>query len=287
VGLGSVLQTSLSGMAAAETIVAVTANNVANVRTPGFKASRVVLTTQTPSTLSLGSAGGTNPAQIGLGVMVAATPLDFSQGSIVEDPNPLSIALEGEGLFILEGEGGERVYTRDGHFHLNASGELVNAKGYRVLGFGVDANFRIQRGQLQPLRLPVGRTVRGVDGEATAMSHFDIERDGRIRGFFSDGQWRDLGQIRLSRFANLSGLAQRAGKLYSASPNSGLPVENDPGEGGAAEIRSGATELSNTDIGRSLIELENASTQFRANQIAMKTGLQLLDELMNQRRVPG
>ncbi len=290
--LGSVLQTALSGMAAAETVVAVVANNMANARTPGFKASSPVLVTQQPQTQSPGAApeganGGSNPVQVGTGVAVAGTSTDFSQGSIAIDEGSTGIAIEGEGLFILEGPRGQRFYTRDGSFRLNADRELVTADGYRVLGFAADENFRIQTGSLSPLRIPLGRAVRAPSGRTATLTGFRIRSDGRVQGVWTDGRSRDLGRIRLARFANPSGLAKQAGNRYAVGPNSGLPAESDPQERGAGEIVAGGVELSNTDIAQGLVDLQLASNLFRANLQVAGTAVHLLDELINLRRLPG
>ena len=78
--LGSVLQTALSGLSAAETAVQVLGNNLANSQTAGFKASRPVFSTRPPQTASPGAArsGGSNPLQVGRGTLV---------GGVVEMPN--------------------------------------------------------------------------------------------------------------------------------------------------------------------------------------------------------
>jgi flagellar hook protein FlgE len=290
--LGSVLQTALSGMAAAETVVAVVANNMANARTPGYKASSPVLVAQQPQTQSPGAApdganGGGNPVQTGTGVAAAGSSTDFSQGSIAIGGVSTGLAIEGEGLFILEGPRGQHFYTRDGSFHLNADRELVTAEGYRVLGFSADENFRIQTGRLSPLRIPLGRAVRIPSGGTAALTGFRITRDGRVQGVWTDGRPRDLGRIRLARFANPSGLAKQAGNRYAPGPNSGLPTESDPQENGAGQIVAGATELSNTDIAQSLIDLQLASNLFRVNLQVASTAVHLLDELINLRRLPG
>jgi flagellar hook protein FlgE len=289
--LGSVLQTALSGMAAAETVVALIANNVANVQTPGYKASSAVLVDQQPQTQSPGAApggadGGSNPVQVGTGVVVAAASTDFSQGPIAIGGVSTGIAIEGEGLFILEGPRGQRSYTRDGQFHLNANGELVTAEGYRVLGFAADENFHIQTGRLSPLRIPVGRVVRTPSGGTAMLTGFRVASDGRIQGIWSDGRARDLGRIRLARFANPSGLAKQAGNRYAAGPNSGSPVESDPQEAGAGGIVAGAVELSNTDLAQNLVDLQLASNLFRANLEVASTAIDLLDELVQLRRPP-
>ena len=105
-----------------------------------------------------------------------------------------------------------------------------------------------------------------------------------IRGVFDNGTQRDLGQIRLARFANEQGLSQRGQNLYAAGVNSGLPVQGNPGEQGIGQIIAGAVELSNTDIGQNLIDLITASTMYRGNARVITAAQQLLDELLNLRR---
>ena len=288
-GLMGALQTAASGISAAELAVGVIANNLANLQTPGFKASRVDYAAQTPQTLSPGAAptdrsGGRNPMQVGTGVLPAQVSGDFSQGSIAPDPSPTSLAIQGEGLFILEGPGGRRFYGRDGRFGVNADGELVSVGGHCLLGYGVDENFQIRRDRLVPLRIPHDLQVAGRDGSAATLTGFSITEDGRIRGTFSDGVSRDLGQIRIARFANPSGLVRRAHNVFAPGVNSGLPVHSDPGQSGAGEIVAGAIERSNTGLARSLLGLLAASTQFRANMQVVGVVDHLLDELMSLRR---
>jgi flagellar hook protein FlgE len=282
--LGSVLQTAVSGMLAATTSVRVASNNVANARTPGFKASRPVFATQPTSTTRLGSApsagsGGTNPVQVGIGVKLAGIATDFSQGSIVASANPLDVALQGDGFLIVEGRSGAPSYTRAGSLHVNANGEIVTASGNRVLGFGVNEQFEIQEGHLQPLSVPFGSSFETTDGSAATLVSVSITDGGRIRGKYSDGVDRDLGQIRIARFANPSGLEAGADSRYESGSNSGLPIESNSGEDGSASLVAGATELSNADIGQNLIDLFMAANHLRANAAVFRTADSLLDEL--------
>jgi flagellar hook protein FlgE len=275
-GLSTVMQTALSGMSAAQTLMQVTANNLANLQTPGFQAGNVRLATLAPQTLPSGFG---NPIQIGRGVFVAGIHTDFSQGTIVSDDQLPLLALDGEGLFILEGRDGGRLYTRDGEFRLNADGQLVTADGDRVLGFAIDAEGHIDRSQLSPLSIHLGSQAPGVNGTAANLRSYSVRRDGRIVGRYSDGKYRTLGQLRLARFANSAGLARRPGNTYQATPASGLPRESDPGEAGAAEIVGGATELSNVDLGRQLIELTLAGNLFSVNAAVFRTADTLLGEM--------
>src|SRR5947199_6249827 len=160
-GLASALTTALTGMQAAETQIDVVGNNLANSQTVGFKASEANFATQFLQTHSLGSGptatdGGTNPRQTGLGTRVAAITPDFTQGTIEISSSPSDLAIQGDGFFLLQGSDGERLYSRNGQFKTNASNELVALTGERVLGYGVDTNYQIQRTTLVPLTIPLG-----------------------------------------------------------------------------------------------------------------------------------
>jgi flagellar hook protein FlgE len=123
------------------------------------------------------------------------------------------------------------------------------------------------------------------DGSAPGvLTSFIIGEDGRIRGVFSNGITRDLGQIRLARFGNAAGLEQKGENMFAAGINSGLPVEGNPNEQGIGSIIAGAQELSNTDIGGNLIDLILASTMYRGNTRVVTTVQQMLDELLALRR---
>ncbi|EAQ82029.1 flagellar hook protein FlgE [Blastopirellula marina DSM 3645] len=148
-------------MTAAETQIDVLGNNLANSQTVGFKASDALFANQFLQTRGLGSKpsetdGGTNPRQVGLGVMVAEITPNFTQGTIEVSSNPSDLAIQGDGFFIVQGNNGERLYTRNGIFKTNSNNELVTIGGERVLGFGIDENFNIQETQLVPLTIPLG-----------------------------------------------------------------------------------------------------------------------------------
>jgi len=160
-GLASALSTALTGLSAAETTIDVVGNNLANSNTAGFKSSQANFATQFLQTLSLGSSptdnsGGTNPRQTGLGTMVADITPNFSQGTIEISSNPTDMAIQGDGFFVVEGLTGDHLYTRNGVFKINASNEVTTITGNRVLGFGTNDQFQIQRTTLQPVTIPLG-----------------------------------------------------------------------------------------------------------------------------------
>jgi flagellar hook protein FlgE len=174
-GLQSALTTALTGLQGAETTIDVAGNNVANSSTVGFKESSVLFATQFLQTQSIGSAptantGGTNPRQTGLGVKVAEIAQNFSQGTIQVSSNPLDLAIQGDGFFIVAdskvanqstgtAQALPELYTRNGQFKTNKDNEVVTSTGNRVLGYGVNANFQIQKNLLQPLTIPFGASA--------------------------------------------------------------------------------------------------------------------------------
>ncbi len=189
-GLASALSTALTGLNAAETTIDVVGNNVANANTIGFKASKAVFATQYLATQSLGSSptafsGGTNPRQTGLGTKVAEINPDFTQGTIEISSSASDLAIQGEGFFIVQGEQGEYLYTRNGIFKTNAQNELVTINGERVLGYGVDDNFQIEPTVLKPISIPLGsaavaQATRNVFFEGTLRPNGDLANQASV-----------------------------------------------------------------------------------------------------------
>lgn len=160
------LLTGLSGMTANARRLDVIGNNIANVNTTAFKANRILFSPTFSRTLSSGSgpsgaSGGTNPAQIGLGISISGTQRNFNGGGISATGQATDLAIEGNGFFIVK-KGDQSFYTRNGSFQLNATRELVTANGERVQGYAIDDNFNILEGDLVGLTIPVGSlTIAG------------------------------------------------------------------------------------------------------------------------------
>jgi flagellar hook protein FlgE len=188
--LSSVFSTAITGLSAAETSIDVTGNNVANANTIGFKQSQAEFATQFLQTLSIGSApnadnGGTDPTQIGLGVQVAVIAPDFTQGNLEISSNPSNMAIQGNGFFVVQGSGGQQLYTRTGNFTPNSLNQLTTPTGQQLMGYGVDSNFNVQTTQLVPLTIPLGSTAvakatQNVELQGTLTPTGDVATTGAI-----------------------------------------------------------------------------------------------------------
>ncbi len=119
---------------------------------------------------------------------------------------------------------------------------------------------------------------------AGSLSSFSITESGLLKGVYTNGVSRDLGQIVMARFINNNGLQQIGDSLWAEAVNSGEPLLDTPGSSGIGSLTAGAVELSNTDIGANLIELILASTQYRGGTRVITSAQQLLDELLSIRR---
>lgn len=162
------LQAMLSGVAsikAQQSRMNVIGDNLANVNTTAYKGSRVSFAEMMSQTARGASRptegrGGVNPLQFGLGVLVAGTDMNNSQGALNQTNRITDLAIQGEGFFITSNSQ-RMAFTRDGGFELDANGGLVmRATGERVLGWTSDASGNIDSSQpLSPsdyIKIPVG-----------------------------------------------------------------------------------------------------------------------------------
>lgn len=116
------------------------------------------------------------------------------------------------------------------------------------------------------------------------LQNFIIDESGVVNGVFDNGLIRPLGQVVLARFANPDGLIEDGSTTFKEGVSSGTPALVQPATFGVGTIRAGAIELSNTDIGKSLVDLIVASTNYRGNARVIQSVTQLVDELLNLAR---
>ena len=166
------LAIAATGMSAQELNVDVIANNIANINTTGFKRARAEFTDliyQTERLPGVSNRGQNTMipegAQVGLGVRTAAIRSMDLQGTLANTGNQLDLALSGNGWFQITGTNGDTLYTRDGAFNTNATGQLVTLDGYTVIPPIIGAE-QCHRHHNQPVRHRVGNHSRPDDATA-------------------------------------------------------------------------------------------------------------------------
>lgn len=250
------MQSASSGLKALNTRLDVIANNLANVNTEGFKASRAnfedLLYIERAQPGVENNNGDQRPTglYVGLGVKVSGTQQDFNLGPPVPSDNPLDMMIQGKGFFQVQvqdelGPGGV-AYTRAGNFTLNADGELVlaNSDGRR----------------LDP---PIT-----IDPAATAVS---VDQDGQVyQQLPGDTDPQPIGQIELAMFVNPTGLKQIGQNLWVESAASGPAITGEPATLNFGSIRGNSLEGSNVDPARELIELIRTQRAFEMNSQSIR-----------------
>lgn len=181
------LSTGVTGLHAHQKMLDVAGNNLANINTTAFKAGTVNFSELLSETIRkasqpTSSIGGTNPQQIGSGVGIAGVSRNMSQGNIINTGNPLDLAVEGEGYFVLS-DGQQKVYTRAGALAVDADSHLVDpATGYRVQRIGTEGEtdgFQIPGNSNVRIPYDMGMPAKAtselmVSGNLSADAEFDV-----------------------------------------------------------------------------------------------------------------
>lgn len=129
------LFTGISGLNANSLALSVVGDNIANANTIGFKSSRANFADILSQTLS-----GASAMQVGRGTMIIDIQKMFTQGTLETTANPLDLAIEGDGFFVVRQPNGPTYYTRAGQFRINKDGYLVDPNGYLLQAYQMDAN---------------------------------------------------------------------------------------------------------------------------------------------------
>ncbi|MCA0144497.1 flagellar hook protein FlgE [Blastococcus sp. LR1] len=162
---------AISGLRAHQTKMDVTANNIANVNTVGFKSSATVFQDTLSQVVRAGGQpaadrGGTNPAQIGLGVKLAGITTNWTNGAQQSTGRSTDFMIEGDGFFVVEGAGGQQLFTRAGSFDFDSNGNLVTPDGSILQGWMAEADGTVNaNGPVGPLSVPYGAMVNPTSTE--------------------------------------------------------------------------------------------------------------------------
>jgi len=277
----------------------VIANNISNVNTTGFVASRVVFKdvfSQTSKYASGSSAaiGGTNPIQIGLGVSLATIDMMHSGATaFARSDRALDFAIFGEGFFIVNvndaGENPILRFSRAGNFYWDNAGYLVNGDGYFIMGKMIEGAAdetdpeNAYSGAEEVREMSLDRDeLEKIDG--SGFTNIAVDDKGIITGTNKNGIKMAFGYLMLSTFENINGLEKVGDSLYQESNNSGAANFLAAGSDGAGYFKSGGLEMSNVDLATEFTDMIVTQRGFQANSRIITTSDSMLEELVNLKR---
>ena len=245
-----------TGLDAQQTQMDVISHNLANVSTNGYKRSQAVfedLIYQNMRQVGANSSSDTQlptGLQLGTGVRPVATSRLFTQGNLQQTSNSFDMAISGHGFFQLQMPDGTTGYTRDGSFHPDAQGQLVNANGIPLS---------------PPISVPQG--TRDIT----------IANDGTVTASIAgqDGVTQ-IGQIQLATFQNAAGLDPQGQNVFKETDASGAPTASTPGMNGAGMIQQGYLETSNVNVVEELVSMIQTQRAYEINSKAIQTSDQML-----------
>ena len=252
----SALWTASTGMKAQQTNIDVTANNLANVNSSGFKKSRVGFEDLMYQVINQPGSPDTQGSQIpvgiekGHGTKISSTQKIFTTGNLQNTDNPLDVVIEGDGFLQVIRPDGSVAYTRDGSLKQDSQGRLVTSEGYPVL---------------PQIRIPQDTTDITITSDGTV----NVQLAG-------SSQPQQVGQITLARFSNPSGLNSLGRNLFEDTVASGPAMEGTPGSQGFGTIAQGFLEKSNVEVVEEMVNMIGAQ---RAYEVNSKT-IQAADEML-------
>ena len=239
-----------TGLDAQQTQMDVISHNLANVSTNGYKRSQAVFEDLIYQNMRQVGANSSSDTQLGTGVRPVATSRLFTQGNLQQTSNSFDMAISGHGFFQLQMPDGTTGYTRDGSFHPDAQGQLVNANGIPLS---------------PPISVPQG--TRDIT----------IANDGTVTVSIAgqDGVTQ-IGQIQLATFQNATGLDPQGQNVFKETDASGAPTASTPGMNGAGMIQQGYLETSNVNVVEELVSMIQTQRAYEINSKAIQTSDQML-----------
>ncbi|MEI5666717.1 flagellar basal-body rod protein FlgG [Bosea sp. CCNWLW174] len=251
------LYTAATGMMAQELNVQVISNNIANVRTTGYKRQRIHFQdllyehvrragTQTSDQNTQVPAG----TFVGSGVKTASTGRVMSQGNLSPTEKEYDVAIRGEGFFRIQMPDGRTAYSRDGSFDLDSQGRLVTRDGYLV----------------QPgITVPNNATGVSINAQGTV----EVSLPGQTAP-------QQLGQIQLSRFINKVGLESIGDNLFVETAGSGPAIDGLGGEEGFGTLQQNYLEEGNVQAVTELSSLIAAQRAYEMNSKVISAADQMM-----------
>lgn len=266
------LWTGASGMMAQQTNLDTIANNFSNVNTAGYKkeqAQFASLLYQKIQRETTDAEGRVKPVigQVGSGVRTSGIVSIFTQGNLQKSGSDWHMALEGNGMFMVQDANGQTAYTRNGSFGLNIGENgvlLSNTDGFPVL----DTTG-------QPIEFDITYDVTKIK----------VDDYGNIMYPDENNVLKKTGvQIGIAQFNNPSGLLKTGGSLCYETPNSGVPrLEAEEASLKKSKVISGYLEASNVDTANEVVNLIVAQRAYEMNSKAITAADEMLQQANNLR----
>ena len=285
---------AISGLDAHQTMLDVTANNLANVDTIGYKAQSAQFSDELSQLIQAGTAAngfsaGTNPLQVGLGTQIGSIDNVMTPGGVESTGNATNVAIQGTGwLRVANGNVSATPptfdatqYTQAGDLTFNASGYLCTQTGQFVLGYGAQQN--ASTGQYSPVTTgtnPANNPIVVPPGS----TNVTIGPDGSVNYQTPAGATVTAGYISLSTFPNQAGLQRNGGSLWSATAASGAETPGQPGTAGFGQTISGELEQSNVDMGTEFSNMIEAERGYQANASTITTADQMMQTVVQMKQ---
>jgi len=244
-------------MMAQELNVQVISNNIANMRTTGYKRQRAefqdLLYEQVKRIgAQTSTQGNILPVgiELGAGVKTVGTPRIMTQGALLPTGNNLDLAVRGEGLFKILMPDGTFTYTRDGTFQMDAQGRVVNAQGNPV----------------QPT-ITIPQNSSGLT--INAQGQVTVTLPGSTTP-------TNVGQIGLTRFINKAGLQPVGDNLFTETPASGPPQDGTANTDGFGDMQQSNLEQANVEVVSEISDLIAAQRAYEMNAKVISAADQML-----------
>lgn len=251
------LHTAATGMAAQELNVQVISNNIANLRTTGFKkqtaAFQDLIYEHVRRVGAQASDQGTIlpvGVDIGGGVKTVGTPRSMTQGTLSQTGNDLDLAMSGEGFFKILMPDGSYQYTRDGTFQMDNQGRVVTAQGN-----------------------PVQPTIT-IPNNASGLA---VSEQGQVSVTLPGSSTSTIvGQIGVTRFINKAGLQPVGNNQFTETPSSGAPQDGTANAEGYGKITQGSLEQANVDVVSEMSDLIAAQRAYEMNAKVISAADQMM-----------
>lgn len=266
-GINSAMYNGVSGLNSFSTAISVVGDNVANSNTTAFKTNSVHFGDMVNRYYSMNS---NDTEAEGAGSLVLGVSTDYAQGLTINTSNWSDLCVSGEGFFEVSDPVSSRHYfTRDGSFHLDENGFLVNLQGLHVQ----DA----AGGDIQ---------IPAPPAPATSWVSYRVESDGQLFGIDNTGAESTpaLAQVRLVSFSNKDGLARQGSNLYMDGPAVGLTFDNATTPEMFGQIQDYSLESSNVDLAKQMVDMIIYQASYNANSKTITTCKDMIDATINMVR---